>query len=407
MRKLTESLVGSLGPDGRDRILFDRQLSGFGLRITPTGTKLFIAQARIGGRKRRVTIGQYPDLTVVQAREQAAHALLDIRRGADPVIERKVRIQAAAAGEMTMAQLAEKWMTDHVRPKLKPRTVFDYERLLRQHILPAIGHLLVARLDREDVVRLHLAMAKTPRRANYVVATTKAILNFAIEGLKLRPPGSNPARRITMYRQRVVERFLTEAEIARAAEGITTAERAGKIGPHAAAGLRIALFTGARSGEVTAAQWSHVDWDRKLIRLPDSKTNEPRTIHLSEAALEVLRALPRVGPFIIAGAIDGEPYKNLGRAWIVAREYAGLDDVRLHDLRHSYASLAAGRGVSLQMIGKLLGHKVAATTARYAHLARDATAAVNDELGAAMTAAIAKGTAPPANVVKLKRRQRP
>jgi integrase len=405
MRKLTEALVGSLGPDGRDRILFDRQLSGFGLRITPTGTKLFIAQARVSGTKRRVTIGQYPDLTVAQAREQAAHALLDIRRGADPVVERKTRIQAAAAGEMTMAQLAEKWMNDHVRPKLKPRTIFDYERLLAQHILPALGRLSVARLDREDVVQLHLAMAKTPRRANYVVATTKAILNFAID-LKLRPPGSNPARRIKMYRQRVVERFLTEAEIAKAAEGIATAERAGKIGPHAAAGLRLALFTGARSGEITAAQWSHVDWDRKIIRLPDSKTNEPRTIHLSEAVLEVLRALPRVEPFIVAGAIDGEPFKNLGRSWIIAREYADLQNVRLHDLRHSYASLAASQGVSLQMIGKLLGHRVPATTARYAHLAKDAAAAVNDELGAAMTAAIAKGKAPPANVVKLKRRRR-
>ena len=127
-----------------------------------------------------------------------------------------------------------------------------------------------------------------------------------------------------------------------------------------------------------------------FVRLPDSKTNEPRTIHLSDAALEVLKAVPRVGPYVIAGVKHGEAFKNLSRAWIVAREYAGLKDVRLHDLRHSYASLAAGRGVSLQMIGKLLGHKVPATTARYAHLARDAVQAVNDELGAVMEAAIKK-----------------
>jgi integrase len=139
--------------------------------------------------------------------------------------------------------------------------------------------------------------------------------------------------------------------------------------------------------------------------LPDSKTNEPRTIHLSDAAIEVLRAVPRVGPYIVAGAKPGEPYKNLGRAWIVARKYADLEDCRLHDLRHSFASLAAGRGVSLQMIGKLLGHRVAATTARYAHLARDAVSAVNDELGAAMTAAIEKGVPQPATVLKLRRRK--
>jgi len=204
----------------------------------------------------------------------------------------------------------------------------------------------------------------------------------------------------------VIERFLSEAEIAKAAEGITAAERAGKIGPHGAAGLRLALFTGARSGEVAAIEWQHVDWGRKIIRLPDSKTNEPRTIHLSDAALEVLKTVPRSGPYVIAGAKEGEPYKNLGRAWIIARQYAGLDDVRLHDLRHSYASLAAGRGVSLQMIGKLLGHRVAATTQRYAHLARDAVAAVNDELGAAMVAAIEREAPASAKVVKLRHRRR-
>jgi integrase len=231
------------------------------------------------------------------------------------------------------------------------------------------------------------------------------LFNYAID-LSLRPPGSNPFRRIKRYRERKIERFLSEAEIGKAAKAIQQAERAGKIGPHGAAGLRLALFTGARSGEVTAIQWSHIDWQRRLIRLPDSKTNEPRTIHLSEAALEVLKTAPRIGRFVIAGAKPDEPYKNLGRAWIDIRANAGLADVRLHDLRHSYASLAAGRGASLQMIGKLLGHKVPATTQRYAHLARDAVAAVNDELGAAMQAAIAKGQPKSAAVIKLKRPRR-
>ena len=301
--------------------------------------------------------------------------------------------------------MADKWLADYVRPKLKPRTVFDYERLLAQHILPALGQLSVARIERDDVVRLHVAMARIPRRANYTVATVRALVNFGID-LGLRPAGSNPARRIKMYRERTRERFLTEAEMVKAADAIEQAERAGKVGPHGAAGLRLALFTGARSGEITAIQWAHVDWERRLIRLPDSKTNEPRTIHLSEAALEVLKTVPRIGRFVIAGAKSDQPYRNLGRIWIDIRGDAGLQDVRLHDLRHSFASLAAGRGVSLQMIGKLLGHQVPATTARYAHLARDAVAAVNDELGAAMQAAIAKKAPPSSKVVNLERRPR-
>jgi integrase len=293
-------------------------------------------------------------------------------------------------------------MADFVRPKLKPRTAFDYGQLLAKHILPALGHLTVGDIDHKDIERLHVDMGKTPRRANYVVATVRGLLNFAIKH-GLRPAASNPARGIKFYREHARERFLSEAEIGAAADAIERAETDGKIGPFAAAGLRLALFTGARSGEITAIQWDHIDWPRRLVRLPDSKTNEPRTIHLSDAALEVLKTVHRVGPYVIAGAMPGEPFKNLSRSWIVARAYAGLGDVRLHDLRHSYASLAAGRGVPLQMIGKLLGHKVTATTARYAHLARDAASAVNDELGAAMQAAIAKRPRPSAKVVKLRR----
>jgi integrase len=404
MPKLTEASVASL-PADRDRILFDSQLSGFGIRTTPAGTKIFVAQTYVNGRKRRVSLGRHPDLGVSKARELALQALADMRHGADPVVERKARVRAAAAGAMTMAALADKWLADHVVPKLKPRTAVEYSRLLARRIKPAIGHLTVAGIERDDIVRLHVAMARTPRLANFAIATIKTIINFGID-LGLRPPASNPARRIKLYRDRVVERFLSEAEIAKAAEGITAAERAGKIGPHAAAGLRLALFTGARRAEIEAARWDQADWQRKIIRLPDSKNNRPRTIHLSEGALEVLRGLPRTSPYIIAGAKPGEAYKNLTRAWIVAREYAGLRDVRLHDLRHSFASLAAGRGVSLLMIGKLLGHAVPQSTARYAHLAVDAASAVNEEIGTAISAAIAKGQPKTAHVVKLRRPRR-
>jgi integrase len=182
-----------------------------------------------------------------------------------------------------------------------------------------------------------------------------------------------------------------KAEIARAAEAIAEAARDGVIGPWAAAGLRLCLLTGARQGEILATRWSHVHWDRRMIRLPDSKTNDARTIHLSDAALEVLRSIPRIEPYVIAGAKPGEALKNLSRSWIVARAKRGLDDVRLHDLRHSFASLALARGVSLKMIGTLLGHKRESTTNRYAHLAQTAAAAVNEEVAEAIVAAIENG----------------
>jgi integrase len=399
-QRLTQSFVDTAAADGGDRIIFDSLTPGLGLRITPTGTRIYIAQGRVGRRKRRVTIGFADAMLLSKARTEALHALAAMRGGVDPSVAKKARVQAAAARETTIAALSERWMADYVRPKLKPRTARDYAQLLAKHILPALGHLAVGEVDHADVERLHVDMGKTPRRANYTVATLRTLLNFAIRH-GLRPAASNPARGIKFYRENARERFLSEVELGAAADAIERAELAGKIGPFAAAGLRLALFTGARSGEITAVQWGHIDWQRRLIRLPDSKLNEPRTIHLSDAAIEVLKTLPRAGLHVIAGAKPGEPLKNLSRSWIVARKYGGLQDVRLHDLRHSYASLAAGRGVSLQMIGKLLGHKVPATTARYAHLARDHMQTINDELGAAMQAAIKK---PPGKVVKLRGR---
>jgi integrase len=403
MAKLTDDFVEEQVAGKKDQFFFDDATEGFALRVTPRGTKLFIAQARYNGAQRRVSLGAYPDVKAAPARKLARTAVEDIRHGRDPDLENVARARAVEAGGTTIESLAERWMTEIVTPKRKPRTAEDYQRIIDQKITPKLGHLLVGRIAREDVIRWHGDMSKTPRRANYCLATLKALLHFA-EDVGLRPPHSNPCRRIEMYRERARERFLSEPEIGKAAAAIAKAEAEGVIGPHAAAGLRLALFTGARSGEITAAKWSHFDRTRKVIRLPDSKTNEPRTIHLSDAALEVLAGVPHVEPFIVAGAKKGEPFKNLGRSWIVARAYGGLENVRLHDLRHSYASLAASRGVSLQMIGKLLGHKVAATTQRYAHLARDVVADINDQLGAAMTAAIEK-PAPRANVVKMKRRR--
>ena len=407
MQKLTAELIEELAPNGKDQAVSDTLVPGLSLRVTPAGQKLFIAKARVGGKLSKVTLGIFPAMSLSAARRDARPALDAIRQGRDPAREKAARQKTIDDGALTIKGLADRWLTDQVRVKRKPRTVADYEKIFEQHINPALGHLPVQAISWADVNTFHGSMARTPRRANYVVSTLRACLTYA-EKIGLRQTLTNPCRGIEFFREKARERFLSEVEIAQAGEAIETVEREGRIGPHGAAGLRLALFTGARSGEVTAIEWSHIDWQRRIIRLPDSKTNEPRTIHLGEAAVEVLKKLPRVGRFVIAGAKADEPYKNLGRAWIIARAYARLDDVRLHDLRHSYASLAAGRGVSLQMIGKLLGHKVPATTARYAHLARDAVAAINDELNTAMTDAIAKGAPKkPTNVVKLKQPRMP
>jgi integrase len=400
-RRLTEAMVTALAATDRDQFLFDSTVPGPAVRITPAGTKIFFAQLRIDGRKPRVTVGYHPILTVSATRELARQALADLREGRNPALERRSRRQAIAARGTTIAALADRWLAEHVF-KLKPRTRFDYEDILRRHILPALGRLTVAGITRDDIDSLHIRMRKTPRRANYTITVVHALMEFArVLGLR----SDNPARGIKRYREKQHERFLSEAEIRRAVETIVAAKARGSIGPYAAAGLLLCLYTGARSGEIAAAKWEHVNLDRRIIRLPDSKSGEPRTIHLSEPAVEILKSLRQTGPYVLAGRQPRDPFKSLSRTWIAIRADAGLSDVRLHDIRHSYASLLAARGVPLQAIGKLLGHRRVSTTARYAHLADAAVAAINDDLGAAMQAAIEKKAQPVADVLKLRRRR--
>src|SRR5262249_26553517 len=158
MTRLTQAFINSLAPDGSDRAIRDPQLPGLRVRVSPNGTITFRVRGHVAGRRPTVTLGYHPKMTLAQAREQALQVLADMRRGTNPAHARKARLRAAAAGEMTVSQLTDKWMADHVRPKLKPRTVFDYERLVAQHIKPALGQLSVAHTERDDVVRLHVAM---------------------------------------------------------------------------------------------------------------------------------------------------------------------------------------------------------------------------------------------------------
>ena len=314
LSRFTDTFVDALPVDGRDRIVFEGRTEGFGVRVTPAGTKIFIAQARVSGRPRRIPIGRYPEKTVAVARGEARVVLDALRAGRDPKAEQAARAREMEAGQTTVSALAERWLAEHVTLKLKPRTAADYRALVNQRIGPQLGHIIVSRVTKDNVIQFHAGMSSTPRRANYAVSTFRALMTFA-EDVGLRPPMSNPGRKVKMYREGRRERFLSEPEIAKAAEAIGRCEREGVIGPHAAAGLRLALLTGARSGEVTAIKWTDIDRPRRQIRLTDG--DEPgrktgaRTIYLNDAALEVLNGVPRIEPYVIAGAKQGQPYKKL------------------------------------------------------------------------------------------------
>ena len=359
-------MVDALGA-GKDMVYWDSALKGFGVRVYPSGAKVYVVQTRGPDGTKRVTIGRHGVITTDQARRRAALVLARIKAGEALGPAQAARSQSGP----TVAEIAERYFLEYVSVHCKPRTAKAYRYLVERHILPAFGNLPVGALDRRHVSDLHYKLRKTPCAANEAIAVLSRMLNRA-ETWGFGPAGGNPCRRVVKYRQRRRERFLTEEEFRRIGRTLVALETEGQVPVHAAAALRLLMLTGCRCNEILTLRWEDVHFDAGEIRLRDSKTG-PRVVALSPAGARVLGRLPRVAgnPWVVAGRRPGTRLTHLAYYWYQVREPVGLGDVRLHDLRHSFASRALALGESLPMIGKLLGHTKLQTTARYAHLARD------------------------------------
>jgi integrase len=363
-----------------------------GLMVRASGKdKTYSWMGRVGrGRgalQIRYTIGRHgAPWTSQAAHAEARWAATEAAHGRDP------RAKHKKAEAEIVADLVSQFMDEEVEGKLKPRTAEAYRQLFDGIVLPAIGKKRVADVTRQDIVKIHHARRSTPIRANNALAAATTLFNFA-ERAGLRPEGSNPCRHVDKYPQRQRERFLSANELARLGEALATP--AGS--PPYVAAIKLLVFTGARLSEILGLRWEWIDLDRGEARLPDSKTGA-KTIHLPPPALAVLAELPLIegNPHVIVGKKEGAALANLQKPWRAIRKEAGLDDVRLHDLRHAFASVAAASGMGLPIIGKMLGHSSAATTDRYAHLASDpvkaAAAAVANKIAAAMSARAAEAS---------------
>ena len=365
-RSISRRTVEAL-PAAKDTVYWDNELMGFGVRVYPSETKVYMVQSRGPGGLKRVTVGRHGVISADRARRRAALIIARIKAGEAPLAAPMAR---EATGP-TVADLAERYFREHVAVRCKPSTAKLHRRVVRRHILPAFGKLPVAAIGREHVTDLHYRLRHVPAMANQVIVTLSRILNQA-EIWGLVPEGGNPCRFVVKYRQRKRERFLTEEEFRRLGRVLATLEATGRVPVYAAAAIRLLMLTGCRRNEILTLRWEDVHLDVNELRLRDSKTG-PRTVPLSPAAVKVLAGLPRAAgnPWVIAGRRPGARLSDFNSHWYRVRSRAELEDVRLHDLRHSFASRALALGESLPMIGKLLGHTKIQTTARYAHLARD------------------------------------
>lgn len=384
MPKLTKRLVESTQPEARDFIVWDDELPGFGLRVWPSGKRVYILKYRTAnGRQRKPLLGMHGAITVDEARNKARLWLAEAAKGGDPSGERQDGRRAPS-----FAEFSDRYMTEYARPKNKPSTLRETRRMLDRILLPSFGALKLADIQRPDVARLNHKLHETPYMANRALALLSNMLNVA-ERWALRPDYSNPCRHIQRAKEKRRERYLSEAELARLGAALLKAEQIQSELPSAIAAIRLLIFTGARASEILTLRWDAVNWEKKCLQLADSKTG-PKPIYLNAPASEVLSKIHPVpgNPYVITGGKEGDHLKDLEKPWQRIRGLAEIVDVRLHDLRHSFASIAVSGGMSLPMIGGLLGHRNTATTARYAHLAADPLRQANDIIGERLAAAM-------------------
>ncbi|MFV3131688.1 tyrosine-type recombinase/integrase [Niveispirillum sp. KHB5.9] len=399
--RISKRTVDSAIPGARDCYLWDSELSGFGLKVTPSGAKTYLVQYRTGGRgmpTRRITIGRHGSpWTPEQARQEARRVLAAVDLGEDPAAAK-----ADKRRDLTVSDLCDLYLAEGCTTK-KSSTIRADQGRITWHIKPLLGKRKVGDITRADVERLlrDVATGKTasPQRsskggsratggkgaASQTVILLRAMFAFAL-ARELRE--DNPATGIKTFQVRKLERFLTEEEMARLGKTLSDFEKKG-ANPYLIAAIRLLLLTGCRKSEILKLTWDCVDTTHSCLRLPDSKTGA-KVVPLGRTALDTLIKLQRVpgNPYVISGKGGNGQLVNIDRTWEKIRGTAQLPDLRLHDLRHSFASVGAANGSSLLIIGKILGHTQPTTTQRYAHLANDPVLVAANKISAAIAGAL-------------------
>ena len=374
--KITKRAVDQLQGDGAEKFYWDDDLPGFGVRIRSTGRKYYVAQFRADGRMRRITLGRHGAVPTETARRRAMAAISEAKGGGDPAATRDARRKAP-----TMKQLGKRFLEDYVPDHCKPSTAYEYGRSVKLIIEPRIGKRKVRDTKRSDIAELHHALRETPYQANRTLGVLSKMFSLA-EVWGWRPDGSNPCLHIKRYKEEKRERFLNAEEIARLGQVLDEILQDGSETRSAVVAIRLLMLTGCRLSEIQKLRWEHVDLEAGELLLPDTKTGG-RAVPLAPSAVRLLESLPRDedNPWVIVGRKPGSHLTDLQHPWRRIRARAKLDDVRIHDLRHSFASRALALGEGLPMIGKLLGHTQVQTTARYAHLAHDTVKASAARIG--------------------------
>jgi integrase len=375
--RLSKTVVERIAATERDIIAWDETLPGFGVRVKPSGVRSYIVQYRnrSTGASKRLTIGRHgPLLTFDQAKKQARALLADAMRGEDPAEARKVARKAPS-----VAELAADYLERHAIPKKRPKSVRDDRSMLDNIILPRLGAKKVEAVGRRDIEPIHVAMKDRPYQANRVLSVLSKMFNLAMEW-KWRP--DNPAKGIERFEEQKRDRWLSDDELRRLS--VVLEDHPNK---RAANAVRLQLLTGARLGEILASRKEDFDLLRDVWTKPSHQTKQKRTEHLPLSAqatgliASIIETSDPESPFLFPGNKPGQPLREVKKFWRTIMCQAGITNYRRHDNRHTYASHLVSSGLSLEIVGKLLGHTTTTTTKRYAHLADDPLRAATERFG--------------------------
>lgn len=384
-QRIVEKMIAKLErPAAGNQIHYDSEIPGFGVRITANGAISFVLNYRIHGRERRYTIGKHPELTATAARDRALRLRGLVRDGRDPLQEREHDRQEPTLSDLSLDYLK------YAETYKRPNSLRNDREMVNGIIRPKIGSLRASAVGRRDIETLHSTLKATPYRANRVLALLSSIFSLAMtRGIR----SDNPARKVPRFHEDRRERWLSAEELRKLNDALD-----GYADQGAANALRLLILTGARQSEVLKAEWNQFDLGRGIWTKPSHHTKQKKIEHvpLSAAALKLLNHMkPKNAKGPLFPGEEGQSRATIRRPWVQACKAAGLVEVevitgkrrkevkryrptlRIHDLRHTYASHLVSKGVSLKVVGRLLGHTLPSTTDRYAHVQdealRDAT----------------------------------
>lgn len=413
--KLTKRMIENKQAPDKEEMIWCASVKGFGVRFYPSGKKAFILKRRIGSgrmaKQRKLTLGTFPAISLVVAQKKALDAIAKMQSGQD-IVQERVEAQKAAKekrdAKMSVSDLIEKWLeTDALRSRMRgprfgtlrnPKDVKSNASQLRRHVVPLIGKSKLSEITQKDIKKMRddIAIGKTAitektgfrgvaRVTGGEGTATKAVRIIGTVfsyGVREGYIAVNPASGIILPPSRKVERYLSRSEHTRLENVLSDMSSEPKF-ERGVAIIRLLMLTGCRKNEIETLEWSAIDFERKFVRFEKSKTGA-KVIPFSQAALDIIRSVPQFesSKYVFPSYQISAYYKGVPKVWNEVRRRAEIEDCRLHDLRHNFASVAASNGASLPMIGALLGHTQAQTTARYAHLTNHSLLEVAEQVSA-------------------------